>query len=260
MEQNCTIAEQAARACFPRGLAQPAGSFRFSADALLLACFPEPGAVTRFVDLGTGCGVAALALLCRYPRLAAAGEGVGVDVQPDLAEAARHNAARLGFADRLTVRVADLLQDPPPIPAGSCDLALANPPYRQLGKGRLPVSLSRQIALFGQEGTLEAFCAAAAHALREEGRFALIFPTARLEELLRVLEGGGLSPVRIRPVRTKQSAPVRLVLVEAVKGEAAALVTESPLVLFAEKGGSSRLTEEALAFCPFLSRSQASRG
>lgn len=61
-----------ARALFPRGLHQPQDSYRFGADALLLAAFAAeslaslPGAAPRkVVELGSGCGAALLGL-CLY--------------------------------------------------------------------------------------------------------------------------------------------------------------------------------------------------
>ena len=58
-----------ARALFPRGLHQPEDSYRFGADALLLAAFAAenlaslPGAAPRKVaELGSGCGAALLGL------------------------------------------------------------------------------------------------------------------------------------------------------------------------------------------------------
>lgn len=127
-----------ARALFPRGLAQPVDGFRFSVDALLLAAFagetlttgagniragrraaPDAQAVAppvvaehdtsqgtplAFADLGTGCGVVGLALLLAHPHLA----GTGIDIDGELAEAARQNGARLGLKDRFRVLRADL--------------------------------------------------------------------------------------------------------------------------------------------------------
>ena len=61
---------------FPAGLEQPAGSFRFSSDALLLADFALESSLPEnavFADLGTGCGVVALGVLRRRARWRGAG-------------------------------------------------------------------------------------------------------------------------------------------------------------------------------------------
>ena len=185
MNEN-TTQQELARAFFPRGLLQPPESFRFSADALLLAAFLSPARAfaikgTRrndacsintamppsarpasLLDIGTGCGVVALAMLRRFPDLTC----TGVDIQLPLVLAAQENAARLGFTGRFTALHADialwgvpapasgLASDPSPAPApcsaikaGAFDLALANPPYRKKGQGRLPGSMARSTAL-----------------------------------------------------------------------------------------------------------------
>ena len=260
-----STAAEAARAFFPRGLFQPEGSFRFSLDALLLASFLRPagsGRGERLLDLGTGCGVVALGMLCRYPEL----EAVGLDMLPELVEAARLNAARLGFADRFTALVHDVAESAPPAP-GSFTLVLANPPYRQPGCGRLPVNPLRRAALFEREGGLDAFCRAAERAMAPDGRFGLLFPAAREEELLSALAGAGLEAVRLLQVHARANAPARVVLAEAVKKIFSPIREESgrhfssinsntatgtSLELYEGRGTAAILTKRALDFCPFL--------
>ena len=249
------MSAEAARAFFPRGLFQPQGSFRFSLDALLLSFFLAPGKNARLLDLGTGCGVVALAMLCRCPELTA----VGLEIQPELAEAAKVNASRLGFADRLTVVLGDVAAPEPPEPArGAFDIVLTNPPYRQRQRGRLPASLPRLTALFEEEGGLPAFCNAAARALRADGRFGIIFPAARRDELLSALAGAGLAAVRLLPVQARETDPAMLLLTEAVKTalppvpKNQTLPEDAPLTLYSGRGTRTAFTEQALAFCPFL--------
>lgn len=78
-----------ARALFPRGLHQPEDSYRFGADALLLAAFTAqnlaslPGAAPRKVaELGSGCGAALLGLCLRLPSAAAEMAGHARQVAP----------------------------------------------------------------------------------------------------------------------------------------------------------------------------------
>ena len=260
-------AVETARAFFPRGLFQPEGSFRFSLDALLLASFLRPagsGQGERLLDLGTGCGVVALGMLCRYPEL----EAVGLDMLPELVEAARLNAARLGFADRFTAFTHDLADPlPPACPPDSFSLVLANPPYRQPGRGRLPAEPLRRAALFERKGGLDDFCRAAERAMAPDGRFGLLFPAARMEELLSALAGTGLETVRLLPVHARANTPARVVLVEAVKKNFAPLREKSGrlfssinsntaigahLELYEGLGITAKLTKRALDFCPFL--------
>lgn len=242
-----------ARAYFPRGLTQPPGSFRFSADALLLAsfalrrCLPETGGTV--LDLGCGCGVVALACLLGDSRL----RGMGVDVQPDLVAAARENAARLGLERVFSAAVVDLsvAADRETLAKGGYSPVLANMPFRAAASGRLPRDASRRKALFADEATVPAFLRAAKHALAPDGSFALIHPWDGRERLLRALEEHGFAPVELLPVRTGTPDGARCCIRAAhARPGSDAVTVLPPLALRAGKGGP--YTDEAIAFCPWL--------
>jgi release factor glutamine methyltransferase len=75
------------------------------------------------LDVGTGSGCIALALVAEHPgvRLAA------TDIDPAAAELARRNAQRLGMPERVEVLTGDLFS---PLPPGvRFDLIVSNPPY-----------------------------------------------------------------------------------------------------------------------------------
>lgn len=271
-----------ARAAFPRGLEQPPETFRFALDALLLTSFlrPPSGAagLPRLLDLGCGCGVVALGMLLRWPGLSA----LGVDNRADLVEAAGRNAARLGLAERFTALWGDV-RDPAAWKAascgeagalaeGSCDLALANPPFFLSGSGREPQSEARRAALFGPPGTLRSFCEAASRFLRPAGRLGIVFPARDQPRLSAALAAAAFAPVRALPVLSRAGQTPRLLLVEAEKKDgpapsrrlsgdpsgngpparhALAPLLSPPLVLHEGKGYS----RAALAFCPWLETS-----
>lgn len=75
----------------------------------------------RILDLGTGTGCIALALLSELPAATA----VGVDRSPPAAAVAHGNAVRLGLAGRFAVVVGDWAQ----ALSGRFDLVVSNPPY-----------------------------------------------------------------------------------------------------------------------------------
>ena len=86
----------------------------------------DRGGSARLLDVGTGSGAVALALLAAEPRAVA----VGTDINPDAVSAARRNADRLGLADRFAARRLPLLGDPAD---GPFDLVASNPPYIRSG-------------------------------------------------------------------------------------------------------------------------------
>ena len=235
---------------FPRGLIQPEGSFRFSADALLLAAFAWGEDARRAVDLGTGCGVVAFGLVLRFPEL----HCTGIDKETELIEAARVNARTLGLAERTAFAWGDVTDNtlPAGLGRGICDLVTVNPPYRISGTGRRISSPTRRGALEAPQSSLADFARAAALLLRHHGRFACVFLAARLGDVFAVLRSVRLEPRRLRCVHPRPGAKAGLVLVEARKNARPDLMVEAPLTLHADARGTT-LSPEASAFCPWLS-------
>lgn len=226
-----TPAQAKAREYFPRGLDQPTGSFRFSADALLLADFAATtgNRPLRGLDLGCGCGVVGLSLMLRRP----AAQFTGLDLSPELTAAATQNAARLGLAERYQAVTGDVRnhKDLAAIPPGAFDLVVANPPYRKINSGRLPPEDLKRAALFETQGDITVFTAAAAYALKNGGRFCCVYDAGRLPELCATMSEHGLNPKRIRPVHSRPAGGALLVLLEGRLGGRPGLKWESPLYL-----------------------------
>ncbi|HYE50263.1 MAG TPA: HemK/PrmC family methyltransferase, partial [Azospirillaceae bacterium] len=76
----------------------------------------------RLLDLGTGSGCILLALLSELP----AARGVGVDLSPAAAAAARRNADRLGLGGRAAFLAGDWATA---LGGGGFDVVVSNPPY-----------------------------------------------------------------------------------------------------------------------------------
>ncbi|BAH76382.1 hypothetical protein DMR_28910 [Solidesulfovibrio magneticus RS-1] len=246
-------AVQAAREAFPRGLAQPEGGFRFGSDALLLAAFAASlAAGPRTADLGTGCGAAGLG--CLLAGADPAATCLGLDRDPDMVRAAGQNAARLGLAERFTALAVDLRgirEDARCLPE-SCDLVICNPPYRDPASGRRPSGPAREAARFETDGDMTDFAAAGSYLLANKGLFACIHLAERLPLVFAALADKRLVVKRVLPVSPRAGAPARLVLVAARKNGGPGMILDAPLALYAGVGTQTRLTETALAFCPFL--------
>lgn len=260
---------QQARQHFPRGLIQPQGTFRFSIDALLLASFAQCGAkcwakknaIVNMADLGTGCGVVGLAYCLLHEQV----RGLGVEIEPRLVKAALENAKLLGFNERFTAIQGNMgalwnekTRHDETLRKASYDVVLTNPPYRLPQSGRASATAERQQALFEESGTLQDFVGTGAKLLRNMGRFNIIYGAARLPDLLITLREHKLEPKRLRMIHSYIDSPARLVLVEAMRGAKPDLIVEPPLILYEPQNKNStqstrQYTQEALAFCPFLS-------
>ncbi|MBR3880627.1 MAG: methyltransferase [Mailhella sp.] len=220
---------EAARTAFPSGLEQPEGSFRFSADALLLAdivtALPLPEE-TVLAELGTGCGVVSLAVLLKNPGWRV----VGLERETVLAGAAARNAAALGLdaafmplcgdvnsredlrhMREALVSGAENLSGPPMF-----DAVMTNPPWRVEGDGRVPPSGLRRRAFFGTAETFHEFFSAADSLLKNGGLLIAVAGADRTADLLAALPKR-LHPEVLRFVFTKENAPAEFVLLTARK-------------------------------------------
>ncbi|BCS88924.1 tRNA1(Val) (adenine(37)-N6)-methyltransferase [Pseudodesulfovibrio sediminis] len=230
---------------FPRGLVQPEGGYRFSLDSLLLASFAHVGRRQVGVDLGCGCGPIALGLLLRQPDL----HITGVELNPDAVWSAEENRVNLHFIDKLTIVQGDVADWRP---EQVVDFVLANPPYRALGKGKSSQGEGRETARFEAQADFATFARCAAVALKTRGKFFFVHLPERLPELMADLAEVGLMPKRMCLVHGRADETAKMVLMETMKAGGAGLKVEPPLIMHSGKGKSTRLTEQALEFCPFL--------
>lgn len=232
---------RSARDVFPAGVEQPEGSFRFSADALLLANFTAGQALPKnavLAELGTGCGVVSLAVLLEKPDW----RSVGLEREAVLAEAAERNAAALGLSEAFLPLCGDVasrddlrrmreallgrteasgnLSGPPLF-----DCVMSNPPWRVEGDGRTPPSDLRRRALFGTPETFREFFASADALLKNGGLLTAVAGAERTADLLAALPRR-LHPEVLRFVFTKDGAPAEFVLLMARKNGRGALRVE----------------------------------
>ncbi len=240
------------REYFPRGLAQPDDGSRFSLDALLLASFAGSRKPARVLDLGTGCGVVGLGLLLIHPD--ADFPVLGVDNDPGMIQAAESNAVALGFSQRFSAVLGNVLavKEITGFSSGRFDLVLCNPPYRKKGHGRMPETEALRSARFEASSRLDDFIHAATLALDTKGRLTMIHLPEDLHRIFTLMSTHGLEPKRLRFIHGHQKKPASLLLVEARKAGRPGLQVEPPLVLYRQTPQGRELTEQALEFCPFL--------
>jgi tRNA1Val (adenine37-N6)-methyltransferase len=205
-------------------LIQSTSGYRFSVDAVLVSEFvtTKPGDVV--VDLGTGCGIMPLILLLTRPVRYA----VGLEIQPHLAEKAVRNAVLNGFQDRMGVILGDIRH--PPLAQGKADVVVCNPPYRPRNSGRINPAAEKAIARHEIMASLDDILKTASSLLKPKGRLAVIFPAARLVDVLVRMRGFGLEPKRIRVVYPGMESEAKLVLLEAWCGGKGGLKVLPPLL------------------------------
>jgi len=175
---------------------QPQQGYRFSADAVALAEFAQPSATDTVLDLCSGCGVVLILMWQRAPFR----NGVGVELDLELATLAQINVTQFHLEDKIRILQADIrCLNPDNLKgistldsASRFDVITANPPYWPAGRGRLNPNLQKAAARHEISLTLEEFFGAALRFLKPGGRLYLSHLASRKSQILENLAQAGL--------------------------------------------------------------------
>jgi tRNA1(Val) A37 N6-methylase TrmN6 len=212
---------------------QAARGFRHSMDAVLLAHFAAPRATDRVLDLGCGHGAVSLLLAGWHPDLRV----VGLELQERLASRARRGVQLNGLQDRVQIVEGDLRHIETLLPPHDFDLVVCNPPYRQVGRGRLSADPEIRQAKHELSATLADVVRAIRYALAPEGRGCLIHHASRLADVTATLRAHRMEPRLLRSVHSYPGADAELILIEARRDGRQGLRVLPPLVLYQRPGG-----------------------
>lgn len=218
---------------------------RVGADAVLLAAAAGPAAAS-LVDVGAGVGAVGLALLKRWP------EAIGdlVEIDPELAELARQNAAENGIGARARALALDVLSAPARLAAGlvngAAELVVTNPPFYAPASVRASPDSGRSRAhVFetSDEGgdPLAAWIVASLALLAPGGRFVMIHRPEALAAILAAF-GRRLGAVAIRPIHPRAEAEAIRVVISGVKGSKAPMRLLPGLALHEASGAFTPLS------------------
>ncbi len=249
--------QEKTRDLYPRGLLQPESGFRFSVDALLLACYPRIGKKESILDLGCGCGVIGFGILLLHEE-----RGIhvtGVELIPEMAGYARENARMLDLDSVYCVYNLDIqeFRKSESILPESFDQVVLNPPYRKQEEGRVSPKQGRNIACFEGDAGLSDFLQAGAYALKNRGRINVVYPANSQSYLLELMLENKLEPKRMRFVHSRRDETAVFVLMEGVKNGGRGLTVQPPLFLYTTEGNA--YSDESLDYCPFLKCNNSTR-
>lgn len=217
---------------------QPRTGFRVGIDAVLLAA-AAPGAgdlPAQVLDAGAGVGVAGLCFAHRVPTARV----TLLERSPELAAIARQNVARNDLTDRVTVTEADILGPPVQLEAqglesNAFDLAMANPPWLEDGRGRRSADPIKASANAMPEGDLDGWLRFFSRVVAPGGTLVMVHRADALDRVLAALQGrfGGTD---ILPLHSRAGQPAKRIIVRAKKGSRAPLAVLSGLVLHDDEG------------------------
>jgi tRNA1Val (adenine37-N6)-methyltransferase len=186
--------------------------YRFTEDALHLCKFIRAMPKVMGIDLGTGCGIIAIVLVKegKVERM------VGLELQENLAALAKRNVALNGLGKQVEVQVGDIRAAEEMFAPGSFSLVVSNPPYRELGRGRLSPSLEKRVARHEWACSLEDVVRAAGYLLAPEGIFVFCHLKERWEDIQRLMEAERLK-VQRKEIWDPAGRATNLLLVEAMR-------------------------------------------
>ena len=190
-------------------LIQRSGGQMFGTDAFLLSAFVRPDRDKAAVELGAGSGI--VSLLCaergKFAHINA------VEIQPEMADIAKRNAARNRLDGCVSVICADLREY-----SGKASAVFCNPPYVRDGAGVRNPDDVKNVSRREIFGGIDDFVACAARILDHGGRFYCVWRPDRLVDLFCSMRDRGIEPKRVVTVYPDEKARPCLVLVEGRRG------------------------------------------
>lgn len=191
----------------------------------------------RILDVGAGSGLVALMLAQRCP-----GAHIdAIDIDEAAVAQAKENFSHSPWHDRLDAFVSPL-QD---WQSGPYDLIVSNPPYFQ--NSLKNPDKGRQTARHTDTLSYAELLQHSARLLTENGQLALILPAEAETEVREMAEQYSLYCTHVTRVYSKESKPVRRVLLQFEKSKSRDLEIspkEDTLILEDDKGGRSAAYQE----------------
>ncbi|WP_224240533.1 tRNA1(Val) (adenine(37)-N6)-methyltransferase [Hyalangium gracile] len=226
--------------------------YRFTLDAVLLAAFAasegaHEGAV---LELGAGSGVVSFLLARQFGRAPVD----ALELQPTVHERLVRGVALNRLEGQVRPLLGDLREARKLLPAGAYTLVVSNPPFRPRSAGvRSP---DEERALSKQELACDAVAviAASRHALAPGGGVSLVYPAARLAEVLGLLTGARLFPRALRLIHARAASPATRFLVHALRDTDRGLAVRPPLLVHGQGPGGYAPEVAALMDPPRVNR------
>ncbi|MBT5459483.1 MAG: methyltransferase [Rhodospirillaceae bacterium] len=222
-------------------LIQPKDGFRAAIDTVLLAAAVPAMAGDRVIEIGSGCGAAALCLARRV-------EGVqvtGIEIQQPLVRLAGDNIRLNGLEGRVEIMAGNVAGPLPPRVQGPFDYAMLNPPYLDAARSRPPPDGAKAVAhMEATEEGLETWIKQVHGLLRHKGIVTLVHRADRLDDVMACLRGR-FAGITVFPLWPRAGEAAKRVLIRARKGVATPLTLSAGLTLH-EAGGEFTAAADAV--------------
>lgn len=207
--------------------------FSYSIDSVLLSRFPEIPSRGLIVDLCSGNGAVGLFASTRTKSPI-----IEVEIQERLADMAERSIHLNHLEDQVQMIHDDLKNLLNHVPRTGVDLILCNPPYFKVSEtSKKNVSEYYLLARHEITTNLEEICDIARHALKSNGRLAMVHRPDRFLDIIDTMRQYNLAPKRIQFVYPKMGKDANMLLIEAIKdGSTDGLKILPPLFVHKENG------------------------
>lgn len=213
-------------------LLQPTRGFRAAIDPVLLAASVPARNGDRILDVGTGSGAAALALLARTPWIWV----TGIDIQADLVHLARLSARRNDAGERAQFNVVDIA-DAAAFQSAPYDHVMSNPPFLDQHSGQRPKDPARARATLESTADLATWIKYMAANVIDGGTLSVVHRYDRVDEILQHIAALRCGDVKILDlVSMDDGRPVKRVIVQATAGRPHADMQRFRMVLHTADG------------------------
>lgn len=207
--------------------------FSYSIDSVLLSRFPKIPSRGLIVDLCSGNGAVGLFASARTKAPI-----LEIEIQERLADMAERSIQLNQLKDQVQMINDDLKNLLNHVPRTSVDLILCNPPYFKVSEtSKKNVSEHYLLARHEITTNLEEICDIARHALKSNGRIAMVHRPDRFLDIIDTMRKYNLAPKRIQFVYPKMGKDANMLLIEAIKdGSTDGLKILPPLFVHKENG------------------------
>jgi len=220
-------------------LHQLARGYRAAIDPVLLAASVPAQAGDVVLETGVGAGAAGLCLLYRVPGCSV----VGSEIDKSMRALAGKNAAANGFTARFSAMEPAAVEGAVP-PQGFAH-SYSNPPFWEAGSGtRSPVA-GKASASHETRTTIQEWIADLARSTRQRGTITIIYPAARLDNLVAAMEKVS-GDVTMLPLWPKRGREAKRLIVQGRVGSKGASRLLPGLVLHNDDGTYSDEAEAIL--------------
>lgn len=207
--------------------------FSYSIDSVLLSRFPKIPSKGLIVDLCSGNGAVGLFASTRTKAPITL-----VELQERLADMAERSIQLNHLEKQVTMVQDDLKNLLEHVPRSQVDLILCNPPYfKSIETSKKNLSEHYLLARHEITTNLEEICQVSRHALKSNGRLAMVHRPDRFLDILDTLRQYNLAPKRVQFVYPKMGKDANMLLIEAIKdGSTDGLKILPPLFVHKDNG------------------------